>query len=122
MFRIECFVTDKHLPGTLRALGQRVMNLSVVPVVDAAPAKKGKTRELRQTNGGTLGSFITELRKEPVINGGAAERACQAAGLAPSSKNHFLQQAIKAKLIKKRGKGTGTTYEWAKSKPEKVHV
>lgn len=116
MFRIECFVTDKHLPDVLRALGQRVMNLSVQPVVDAAVEKKGKGEpKLKATTNGTgLEGFLRELTKHPTINVGSAEAACQAAGLSPSSKNHFLGAAIKRGIIVRRGKGTGTTYAWAK--------
>jgi len=113
MFRIECFVTDKHLPDVLRALGQRVMNLSVQPVVDAAIEGKKKPT-IKQANGSSLEGFIKELVKAPAINSATAQAAAQASGASPSSYGYLLKKAIAAGIIRKKGKGPGTTYVWPK--------
>jgi hypothetical protein len=116
MFRIECFVTDKHLPDVLRALGQRVMNLSVVPVVHAAVEKtegKGKPK-IRQAASTTLEAWLVELRKKPAIVVQHMKDAAQAAGASPTSYGYLLKQAVAQKLIRKHGKGFNSTYEWVK--------
>ena len=119
MFRIECFVTDRHLPDVLRALGQRVMNLSVQPVVDAAIEKRAgakgpREKIIKQTNGSSLEGFIRELVKAPAINSATAQAAAQASGAAPASYGYLLKKAIAAGIIRKKGKGPGTTYVWPK--------
>lgn len=125
MFKIECFVTDKHLPDVLRALGQRVMNLTVVPVVDAAPvvrpaSRKGEeTKTLEATSASGLESFLKALSKAPAINRGSAAAACQEAGLNPSSAYYFLKRARRAGFLSSKGKGTQLTWSWARSAPTK---
>jgi hypothetical protein len=40
MFRIECFVDDKHLPKVLKAMAGMTYNMKVDPVVNAMVDKK----------------------------------------------------------------------------------
>ena len=116
MFRIECFVTDKHLPDVLRALGQRVMNLSVLPVVDAAVEKKGKAKEVKpgpDAGEPTLNRMIKALRSSGrEISRGSVETTLQEIGLRPESAPYLMKQARKQGFWKSKGKGPGVTYAW----------
>lgn len=116
MFRIECFVTDKHLPDVLRSLGQRVMNLSVQPVVDAAVEKKGRAKEVKPGPGAgepNLERMIRALRKSGrVINRGSIELACQEIGLRSESAPYLMKKAREAGYIKAKGRGPTVTYTW----------
>jgi hypothetical protein len=117
MFRIECFVTDKHLPDVLRALGQRVMNLSVVPVVDAVVTPAGKRAENKPKVSAVdaMDTFIKELRKAPAPSAAAARAAAQASGYAEKSYSNLLRKAVELNLIVRKGQGQGTTYSWPKT-------
>lgn len=115
MFRITCFVTDKHLADVLRALGQRVMNLDVQPVVGAEvnSGVKGRKEKRAKPKGDGLNNlerFINELHKVPTIHKASAQEALRLTGSNPSSVNYFLGQAQQHGFLKKHGKGTGTTY------------
>lgn len=109
MFKIEFFVDDKWLAETLTALAGRARNLQVIPVVNAIAKPNGR---MRQDAEHTLGLFCKELKKLGEINSNHAKEATRKAGMAPTSYNHFLNQAVKAGLIKKHGKGNATKYDW----------
>src|SRR5215813_13205051 len=105
MFKISFFVDDKNLPHVLRAVGGRVMDLSVVPVVNAVQEtdKRGRPKpngKLKQDAGHTLGLFCKELKKASVINVETAKAAATRAGGSATSYSYYLQQAVKANLIK----------------------
>ena len=124
MFRINFFVDDKNLPQVLRDVGGKVHNLEVVPVVNAKvadePSRRGrgaprKNGKVVQDAEHTLGLFCKQMKKltgdEPIV-AAKAKAALQQVGLSPTSYSHFLQQAVKANLIRKEGKGAKTTWLW----------
>ncbi len=110
LFKIDFFVDDKYLAEVLRVLAGRTRNLSVVPVANAVPLRNGA---IKQEAGHTLGLFLKQLKEQEVINAKTAKDASQKAGLSPASYSHLLASAVKQGLIKRRGKGKGTKYEWA---------
>jgi hypothetical protein len=122
MFKIEFFTDDKNLPHLLRAVTGKVMNLSVVPVVNAVPEKikkgKGKGKlngKLRQVHDAeqTIGLFCKELKKSgDNISSESAKEALARVGMSPTSYNHFLSRAVEAGLIK-RAKKEGNKVTWA---------
>jgi hypothetical protein len=100
LFKIDFFVEDKHLPHVLRSVTGQVRDLRVVPVVNAAPAPKGK---VAQTHGTTLETFAAALAllKPDVINAASLREATQKAGFSPTSYSHFLHKMLDAGLLKK---------------------
>ena len=110
MFKVDFFVEDKYLAEVLRAVTGRTRNLTCVPVINAVPHANGA---IKQETGHTLGLFLKELKKQEVVNAKTAKDASQKAGLSPASYSHLLTSAINQGLIKRRGKGKGTKYEWA---------
>lgn len=118
MFKVEFFVDDKYLAEALRGIAGKAKQLQVVPVVNVVEEKDTKGRpngKLRGDASSTLGLFLKTLKEstgdEPVT-GKHAAKALGKIGLSPTSRNHFLNSAVKAGLMKKHGKGNGTTYSW----------
>jgi len=123
MFKIEFFTDDKNLPHLLRAVTGKVMNLSVVPVVNAVPEKikkgkgKGKGKlngKLRQVHDAeqTIGLFCKELKKYDTINANNTKEVLTKIGMSPTSYNHFLNEAVKAGMIKKVKKDGKINWSW----------
>jgi hypothetical protein len=112
MFRIEVFVQDDKLAAVLHALSGMVMNLDVQPVANAV-VQNGK---VQAETGGTLvelfGPYLND-HPEPVTVD-YVRSFLVSAGRSPTSYQHLLKEALKAKLITKRGKGTGMSYSRAK--------
>jgi hypothetical protein len=119
MFKIEFFTDDKNLPHLLRAVTGKVMNLSVVPVVNAVPekTKRGKIKpngKLRQVHNAeqTMGLFCKELKKYDTINASNTKEVLTKIGMSPTSHNHFLNEAVKHGLIKKVKKDGKINWSW----------
>jgi len=118
VFKLEFFVEDKQLPAVLHMINGKVMNLQVMPVVNAVVDKdhRGKPNgKLKQDAEHTLGLFCKELKKfGDEITAKNAQEVLSKLGFSPTSYSHFLQQAVKARLIK-RAKGEGNrnvTWSW----------
>jgi hypothetical protein len=118
MFRIHFYVDDKHLADVLRGVSGKARQLSVEPVVNVVQEKdkRGKPNgKLHQDAEHTLGLFCKELKKalgdEP-INATTAKAVLSKIGMSPTSYSHFLQQAVKANLIKRGKQGKQVIWSW----------
>lgn len=117
MFKIEFFVDDKYLAEVLRGVSGKARQLQVIPVVNVVQEtdKKGKPNgKLKQDAEHTLGLFCKELKKAApeAATSADARKALEKIGLSPTSNNHFLNQAVKAGLMKKHKKEGKVTWEW----------
>jgi hypothetical protein len=107
MFRVEFFVDDKKLADALRALAGKATGLNVQPVINAAPNGKA------ETSGGLLDMFGAWLGKTKIDNLTPFEigQWLASQGYSKQSSSYLARNATKAGLLKKRGKGAGTTYQ-----------
>lgn len=118
MFKVEFFIDDKNLPAMLHTINGKVMNLSVVPVVNAVPVKTrgpGKANgKITQDSEHLLGLFCKELKKlaKEEIKAADVKEALTKIGKSPTSYSHFLARAVDAGLIKK-GERHGNSFSWA---------
>lgn len=110
MFRIECFVDDKHLAKVMHGLSGLCMELQVVPVVNAE-TKNGKV--MAKTSGDTtemLAKWLHEQKKH-VIRPDDIKQFCLQHGRAEKSYSNVLAKAKKAGLLSKpKGKGNQVSY------------
>lgn len=116
MFKFEFFVEDKQVAPLLHLITGKVMNLSVVPVVNAIPVKdkRGKPNgKLTQDAEHTMGLFCKELKKlaPDKIEAEHVKEALTKLGKSPMSYSYFLSRAVKAGLLKK-GKRHGNSFDW----------
>lgn len=113
MFKIDCFVEDKHLATALRGLSGLILDLKVVPVVNAV-AKNGT---VQGQSGSLIERFVTEWksRKLGKITAAEARDLAKAVGLSPTSYGHILHNAIKGGHVTKAGKtgGSGSGFLYA---------
>jgi hypothetical protein len=111
MFRIECFVDDKMLADALRALTGKVRGQpNVTPVVNAEVTKNGKIEAA--SDGSMLSMFTAFLQKnghETVIPK-QAQDWLESMGRSKLSSTYLLTQAVKAKVLRRRGTGSASTY------------
>src|SRR4249920_2361121 len=111
VFRIECFVEDKKLAEALRALAGLVRGQpSVAPVVNVSIKKNGKLEA--ESDGSLLGMFAQHLSlfKGDKIPPKQVQEWLEEQGRAKASSSYLLRQAIGAKLLKREGKSSATTY------------
>lgn len=116
MFKIECFVEDKRVGDALRALaGIARGQPSVIPMINAEPTKDGSGVKAK-VSGGLLNMFIEHLTKERIdtIKSGSVKDYLKSIGKSGGSATYLLQQAHKAGLVRKTGKGNATVYHVVK--------
>jgi hypothetical protein len=115
LFKIDFMVEDKHLASVLRGVAGQVRDLSVVPVINAAPAPKGGVQQKHESS---LDAIVANLKTMDydVINADTMRKATVAAGYAPTSYSHFTQTLVKqGRLRKSKGGSThNMTYELVK--------
>lgn len=111
MFRIECFVDDKHLASVMHALAGRTMNLSAVPVVNAvaaggrvAPVTSGKIEDLFVA-WAKANKVQTFKAKDSVLNDFLASM-----GKPPSAKTYAVVKLKEAGVLRGKGKGSNVTW------------
>lgn len=111
MFKITFLVDDRNLAGVLRDLSGRVRNMEPpVPVANAEPDKNGAIKA--KANGNLVDLFIKGLMKSKLeqIPPAQAKNFLKAHGRSPLSSSYLLAGAVKAGVLKKRGKGNATFY------------
>lgn len=102
MFRMECFVEDKHVADVLRAVAGMVHNLQIVPVVEPSTVN-GSDR--------TADLFADYLNKhEGQITVQYAREFQKSIGRSPSSAQYVLSEAVRHKIIRRVGAGRGAKY------------
>ena len=125
MFKVEYFVEDKKLADSLRALAGLARGLpSVVPVVNVDEGHPSGLKPV--TNGALLEAFEVHIAKlDKPFKPNDVREFLKSMGKAPGSYSYLLQRALKARLIKKSGVGTGTIYQTVKRlaapKKEQAH-
>lgn len=90
-------------------------DLKVLPVVNAETTRNGEIRPAAKNN---LDLVEKELRGrgDVPITPDLMREVCTKTGNRPTSYSYFLQQLVKAKVLKKGGKvGNMMRYTWAKS-------
>jgi len=99
----------------LHSINGKVLNLQVVPVINAVAAKdhRGKPNgKLKQDAEHTMGLFCKELKKYDTINANNTKEVLTKIGMSPTSHNHFLNEAVKHGLIKKVKKDGKINWSW----------
>lgn len=113
MFMIKLLCEDRHVADILRAIAGRSRGApEVVPVIEA-PAATQYNGAKGANAGETIQLFIAALAKRgPGPHDPAAIKdVIQKLGWAPTSYSHYLNGALKAKLLKRGAKsGNGFTY------------
>jgi hypothetical protein len=115
VFKIDFFVEDKQLPAVLHSINGKVLNLQVTPVVNAVVVKDNRGRpngKLKQDAAHTMGLFCKELKKLGEITAMNAKDVLEKIGMSRTSYNHFLNEAVKAGLIKKAKKDGKISWSW----------
>jgi hypothetical protein len=111
MFRIETFCDDKNLPRVLHALTGLVLGVpKATPVANATKKSNGAVRA--ETSGDVTELFSAFVAKAHLreVNAASMKEFCRAHGYADASYSHVLGRLIKAKLLRKRGTGSGSKY------------
>lgn len=115
MFKIECFVDDRHLATVLRSLvGVTRGSPAVTPVTNVEDGGKGSP--VAKTAGGTaLEQFLNYLERNPNYKGGSIRSIGEVVrGLGFHSKSAAYvaaKGAVEAKALKRIGIGSATKYE-----------
>jgi hypothetical protein len=111
LFKVEYFVEDKRLADSLRALSGLVRGLpSVVPVVNVEEEPHPSGLKAK-TNGKLLGMFSEHVAKlDGPIKAAAVKEFLKSIGKSPGSSSYLIQQAIAARLVRRVGKSSATTY------------
>lgn len=109
MFRIECFVEDKHLAEALRVLAKlRALNVSSQPVENAL-LKQGKLVQDHQRSKPQYVRLYEELEQGCRLNAPIAMSAIKSiakqAGIPTANLSALLARLKADKLIRSKGKG-----------------
>lgn len=108
MFRIACFVEDKHLAAVMHALGGKALNLEVAPVTNAVPVK-GAPKVKQEVEGASKQEqLISRLRAYPevVITTDQIKKLVEAVGGKASSANNYIVNLKDLKILKPRARGS----------------
>jgi hypothetical protein len=112
MFRIEAFCDDKNLPRVLYALMGLVHGQPAIQPVANAKVTKGEVRA--KSNGQLLEIFAEHLKTNKITTVRPADVKAFSVkhGYSEASSNYFIQQWVKAKLLKRKPgtKGSSSTY------------
>jgi len=104
MFRLEIFVEDTKLGKVKRALAGLAHIVKDQPVVNARKAPNGELKE--ETNGNLLGMFAAYLKKQHItkISPLDVRHFLTSVGRSAKSYSYLLNQAKKAKMVRRIGK------------------
>ena len=106
MFRIECFVDEKNMGEVLKRLNGIARNLTHNYVPNVEPKRNGK---IKAVAGNRIELIQRELHKRKLtqITGPEMKELVEEIGLNRTSYSHFIQEMVKAGMLKKGGKGPG---------------
>jgi hypothetical protein len=111
MFKIEMFCDDKNLPKILTAVTGLALGVpKAVPVVNAEH-KNGQLKA--RTSGDVPALFSAWAKKHHLaeVNASAMREFATAHGWSPGSYSSLLTKVVKAKVVRKIGKGTHSKYK-----------
>lgn len=106
MFRIVCFVDDKHLSKVLRNLAGQVINMEPPQPVDNVKVQKGKLVQAAES-GNLIDKVAAALAKYPAkttIESSLIKELIVAHGAQASSLHYVAKNLVKAKVLKKSKK------------------
>lgn len=110
VFTVQFYVDDKRLGAALLALvGIAHGQPSVVPVVNVKKKPNGSLAP--KAEGSTIDRFIAALQphKGKTIQASDVRAMMKPLGMSDKSYSYLLKKALNAKLVRKSGKGQGTS-------------
>jgi hypothetical protein len=110
MFRIEAFCDDKNLARVLHALAGLVLAAPKITPVANAQAKNGEVKAASSGEVLPMLSSYLKKRRLDVVNATVVREFAVAHGYSAASYSHILKKATQARLLRKRGKGTKSSY------------
>jgi len=105
VFKVECFIDDKHLAKVMHGLDGLVVDLRVVPVRNAVK-KNGKLQSSAASSALEAIMAYARQAKLTVITAKQIQDAMKSYGFSPQGYSTAIATAKKAKVLKK-GKGSG---------------
>lgn len=123
MFKVEFFVEDKKLADSLRALAGLARGLpSVVPVVNVEEGHPSGLKPV--TNGALLEAFGHHIAKFDKFKPDDVREFLKSMGKSPGTAPYLVQKAMRARMLKRSGKGNGVVYHTVKRlpAPKKEHA
>ena len=116
MFKIEAYVEDKRVGDALRALAGIVRGMpSCVPMVNVQ--EHPQTKKLTAKSGGSMLEMLEKHlleNKVEKLTPDDVRAFVKTCGRSPASAVYLVGLAVKARLIKRIGKSSNTTYQVVK--------
>jgi hypothetical protein len=111
MFRIEMFCDDKNLPKVLHAITGIALGTPKITPVANAQHKNGELKA--KTSGEVPAMFSAWVKKHHLkeVNASNMREFASEHGFSPTSYSHILSKVVKAKVVRKIGKGSASKYK-----------